>query len=162
MALGLLHRGMQVTLYERAPEIHESGTGMAFTGVARQCMRHLDQRILDALSKVGEENRHPHNRYWDCFHPATKEAAQQESALLFQVSARELSYCGCLRSHLLHKMSSKLPEGIIQFGKQLDSYIDNPESDKVVLQFTDGTTAESDAREMLPGLCGNRRLTAVA
>ncbi|KAL4997567.1 hypothetical protein BDV10DRAFT_169515 [Aspergillus recurvatus] len=144
-ALGLVHRGMKVTIFERAPEIHESGAAMAFTGLARQCMRRLDQSVLDALSNVSEVNRHPHNRYWDGFHPATKEAAQDESAVMFQVSARELSYCGCLRSHLLREMSSKLPEGVIQFKKELDSYIDDPDDGKVVLQFTDGTTAEADA-----------------
>ncbi|KAL4745576.1 hypothetical protein BDW72DRAFT_211204 [Aspergillus terricola var. indicus] len=153
-ALGLVHRGLKVTIYERAPEIHESGAAMAFTGLARHCMRRLDQSVLDALSKVSEVNRHPYNRYWDGFHPATKEAAQDENAVMFQVSARELSYCGCLRSHLLRELSSKLPERVLQFNKELYNYIDDLENDKVVLEFTDGTRAEADAPVAVIGCDG--------
>src|SRR5271168_3664737 len=81
MALGLLHRGMRVTVYERANDFHEIGAGFAFTGVARECMQRLDPRVLEALRRVGEENRHPQNRYWDGFNPASKEAAQAQDAL---------------------------------------------------------------------------------
>ena len=152
LALGLLQRGIRVTVYERAAEIHETGAAFAFTGVARECMRRLDPHILDALNAVGEKNRHQFNRYWDGFHPTTKEEAQDDSAVLFQVSARELDYCGCLRSHLLHKMAALLPENVIQFRKQLQSYEDNPDRSKVVLHFADGTTAEADAGK-LPSYC---------
>jgi len=145
MALGLLHRGMRVTVYERANDFHEIGAGFAFTGVARECMQRLDPRVLEALRRVGEENRHPQNRYWDGFNPASKEAAQAQDALLFQMSARDLAYWGCLRSHLLREMVGELPEGVTKFGKQLESYVDDESSNKVVLRFADGSVAEADA-----------------
>ncbi|KAI1412490.1 putative salicylate hydroxylase [Hypoxylon sp. FL1857] len=145
MTLGLLHRGMRVTLYERATDFHEIGAGFAFTGVARDCMKRLNPQVLEALRRVGEENRHPNNRYWDGFNPASKDAAESQDALLFQMSARELDYWGCLRSHFLREMATYLPEGVAKFGKQMESYVDDEGGGKVVLHFTDGTTAEADA-----------------
>ncbi|KAI1098449.1 putative salicylate hydroxylase [Jackrogersella minutella] len=145
MALGLLHRGMRVTLYERANDFHEIGAGFAFTAVARDCMQRLSPQVLEALQRVGEENEHPNNRYWDGFNPTNKEEAQSQNSLLFHMSARELDYWGCLRSHFLREMASYLPEGITKFGKQLKNYIDDEKSEKVVLRFTDGSTAEAHA-----------------
>lgn len=151
-ALGLQRRGMRVTIYERANDYPEVGVGMAFTGVARDCMQRLDPRVLEALQRVGEENRHPMNRYWDGFNPTSKEAAQSHDALLFQMSARELSYWGCLRYHFLREMAAELPEGTTQFGKQLTSYVDDDHSDKVILRFADGSEAEADAGSCEIGL----------
>lgn len=144
-ALGLLRRGMRVTIYERADDFPEVGVGIAFTGVARDCMERLDPRVLKALRRVGEENRHPMNRYWDGFNPTSKEAAQSQDALLFQMSARELAYWGCLRSRFLREMAAELPEGVTKFGKQLVSYVDDEHRDKVILRFADGGEAEADA-----------------
>ncbi|KAI0842740.1 putative salicylate hydroxylase [Hypoxylon sp. FL0890] len=145
LALGLLHRGMRVTLYERANDFHEIGAGFAFTGVARDCMQRLNPQVLEALRRVGEENRHPNNRYWDGFNPTDKRAAESQDALLFQMSARELDYWGCLRSHFLREMATYLPEGVVRFGKQMESYVDDEGAEKVVLRFTDGSVAEADA-----------------
>lgn len=145
LALGLLHRGYRVTVYERANEFHEIGVGFAFTKVARECMQILDPCVLEALQQVGEANLHPQNRYWDGFNPTSKEAAQSQDALLFQMSARELDYWGCLRSHFLQKMVAKLPDGVTKFGKHLDSYIDDESNGKVTLNFVDGSIAEADA-----------------
>ncbi|KAI1134064.1 putative salicylate hydroxylase [Hypoxylon sp. FL0543] len=145
MALGLLHRGMRVTLYERANDYHEIGAGFAFTGVARECMQRLNPQVLEALCRVGEENRHPNNRYWDGFNPTDKRTAESQDALLFQMSARELDYWGCLRSHFLRGMATYLPGGVVKFGKQMETYVDEEGSEKVVLHFTDGSVAEADA-----------------
>jgi salicylate hydroxylase len=144
-ALGLLRRGMRVSIYERADDYPEVGVGMAFTSVARDCMQRLDPRVLEALRRVGEENRHAMNRYWDGFNPTSKEAAQSpEDALLFQMSARELAYWGCLRSLFLREMAAELPGGVAKFGKQLVSAVDDEASDKVILRFADGSEAEAD------------------
>ncbi len=144
-ALGLLRHGMRVSVYERADNYPEIGVGMAFTGVARDCMRRLDPRVLEALSRVGEENQHAMNRYWDGFNPTSKESAQSpDDALLFQLSARELAYWGCLRSRFLQEMAAELPDGVVKFGKQLASAVDDTGSEKVILRFADGSEAEAD------------------
>ncbi|KAI0198026.1 hypothetical protein F4808DRAFT_452250 [Astrocystis sublimbata] len=144
-ALGLQRRGMRVTIYERARTWHKTGVGFAFTSAARDCMKALDPCILDALLRVGEENKHDFNRWWDGFSPKTKaEAESEDNSLLFQVPARDAAYIGCLRSHLQLEMATQLPEGVAQFGKQLESCFDNEGSGKVVLRFVDGETAEAD------------------
>nr|AMJ52083.1 lijD [Ascomycota sp. F53] len=143
-ALGLLHAGHKVTIYERAIDYFEVGAAMAFTGVARECMKKLNPAILEALQRVGEANRHPMNRYWDGFTPADKETAQaEEKSLLFQQSARELDYTGCLRSIYLREMAKALPEGVVKFGKSLESY--SEEAEGVELRFADGSVAQAEA-----------------
>lgn len=141
-ALGFLHDGHKVTVYERAEDYHEIGAAMAFTGVARDCMKRLNPSIVEALQRVGEANRHPMNRYWDGFSPASKDVAQLEESLLFQQSARELDYTGCLRSVYLRQMATSLPEGVIRFGMSLESYMEK--ADSVELRFANGSIAEAD------------------
>lgn len=144
-ALGFLHRGMRVTIYERASTFHEIGAAIAFTGVARECMQRIHPGLPEVLRKVGRKSPHEKVRYWDGFNPQTKEAAQsEETALLFDVPERDLAFWACLRSHFLLGMAAQLPEGTVQFGKQLVEYVDDKRSGKVVLRFDDGATAQHD------------------
>lgn len=144
-ALGLLHRGMRVVIYERAATLQEIGAAIAFTGVARECMQRLNPRVHEVLAQVGRKSPHEKVRYWDGFHPRTKEAAAlEESSLLFDVPERDLAFWACLRSHFLQGMVEQLPEGTVKFRRQLVDYMDEEESGKVVFRFADGSTAESD------------------
>ncbi|KAK3681622.1 hypothetical protein B0T22DRAFT_502185 [Podospora appendiculata] len=143
-ALGLIHRGIQTTIYERAPTFHEIGAAMAFTGAARTCMEQINPSVLDVLRRVGQPSPHEKVRYWDGFHPRTKAAAADEaSALLFDVPERDLAFWACLRSHFLLGMAALLPDGAVEFGKELVGFTDGP-GEGVVLRFADGTTAAAD------------------
>ncbi|KAF2235380.1 putative salicylate hydroxylase [Viridothelium virens] len=142
-ALGLLRAGHKVTVYEKADDYFEVGAAMSFTGVARECMERLNPCILEALQRVGEANRHPMNRYWDGFNPVSMDAAQSEESLLFEQSARELDYTGCLRSVYLREMAKSLPDGVVKFGMSLESYSEVAEG--VELQFANNSTAQADA-----------------
>ncbi|KAI1370688.1 hypothetical protein F4677DRAFT_457719 [Hypoxylon crocopeplum] len=144
MAFGLLNRGVRLAAYERTESYDEISAGFVFTGVARECMKHLDPRVLDALRAVGEVFRHSYHRYWDGFNPTTKEAGQSEDALLFQVPAGEQNFWGCLRSHLLLEMFDRLPQGVVKFGKHLDTCVDES-GGKVLLSFADGSVVGVDA-----------------
>ncbi|KIL88311.1 salicylate 1-monooxygenase [Fusarium avenaceum] len=147
VAIGLLKRGIKVTVFERAEELTEVSAGFAFTGVARECMKRLDPRLLEILHRIGEVNRNSHNRYWDGHTPTTKEVAESRESLLFELSARDLDYQGCLRSHLLHEMAGILPKGTIQLGKELQDLTDHTSCEKVTLRFTDGTIHGFDGGE---------------
>ncbi|KAF5238785.1 hypothetical protein FANTH_10207 [Fusarium anthophilum] len=144
VAIGLLKRGINVSVFEQATELTEVSAGFAFTGVARECMKRLDPHLLEALNRIGEVNRHPCNRYWDGYNPTTQEEPESNDSLLFEVSARDLDYQGCLRSHLLHEMASMLPAGTIKLGKQLKEMQDEAGSDKVTVTFSDQSTYEVD------------------
>ena len=148
-ALGLVHRGMHVTIYERAPKWPDIGAAFAFTGVARECMQNLDPKILEALGRVAHRSPAEVVRGWDGFHPRTKEAAEQkETAMLFEIPEKNLAFWACLRTQFLLELTAQLPQDrdMVQFGKQLTGYVDGLEegNDKVVLNFADGTKAEAD------------------
>lgn len=145
MALGLLHRGINVTIYERSTKFQEIGAAIAFTGVARQCMERLNPIVLEVLRRVGRSSPHEKVRYWDGYHPRTKEAAENEhESLLFDVPERDLAFWACLRSHLLDGLADQLPKGTVLFGKQLINLVNSDRNNNVVLQFTDGTLAEAE------------------
>ncbi|KAF5964397.1 salicylate 1-monooxygenase, partial [Fusarium coicis] len=144
VAIGLLKRGIEVTVFEQAQDLTEVSAGFAFTGVARECMKRLDPRLLEVLERIGEVNRHPYNRYWDGYNPTTQQEAESKDSLLFEVSARDLDYKGCLRSHLLHEMASMLPAGTIKLGKQLKDLQDEVSNVKVTLKFSDQSIYEVD------------------
>ena len=148
-ALGMIHAGYRVTVYEKTLELSQVGAGIAFTGVARECMRRLHPQLVEALMSVGAANQQPTNRYWDGFSPPTKEEAQSEDYLLVELASYRLSYVTCLRNMFLRKLVTVLPEGAMRFGKQLEACEDALNSEKVRLRFSDGTVAEADAGSCL-------------
>lgn len=144
--LGLLKRGMKVTIYERASSWHEIGAAFSFAKVARDCMERLDPSILDVLSSISTKSSSGAAiRYWNGFHPRTKaEAEREDLSLLFKIPESQLNFWGCVRSQFLFGMTRLLPEGTAKFGKQLIDYEDEPEGEKIVLRFADGSVASAD------------------
>lgn len=156
-ALGLIHRGLRVTIYERAAKWPEIGAAFAFTGVARECMEKLDPKILAALSRVAHRNPADMVRYWDGFHPQTKEEAESaETAMMFELPEKNMAYWACLRTRFLLELAGEFPQSgdrdVVQFGKQLIDYTDGVEegNGKVVLSFADGSQAEADLGVLFP------------
>ncbi|KAI8622915.1 putative salicylate hydroxylase [Xylariaceae sp. FL1651] len=146
-AIGLLHRGINVAIYERASAWHEISAGFGLTGIARECMLRLDPTLLDTLSHISQKTGSSANiRYWDAFHPQTMQDAQQEkSALLYHMPEKELAFWGVVRAHLLQAMAAQLPDGVVHFQKQLVGYEDELGNDRIVLHFADGTEADAHA-----------------
>ncbi|EFX05104.1 FAD dependent oxidoreductase superfamily [Grosmannia clavigera kw1407] len=144
-AIGLLRRGINAVIYERASTWHEVSAGFAFTGAARVWMKQLDPALVELLSNISQKtDADTSNAYWNGYHPRTREDAEDESkSLLFRTPANNLSFWGCVRSHFLLGMAALLPEGTVKFRKQLATYDENPNG-KVTLHFDDGTTAEAD------------------
>ncbi|KAL4986120.1 hypothetical protein BDW68DRAFT_179122 [Aspergillus falconensis] len=156
--LGLLRRGISVKLYEQASNFHEIGAGVAFTANAQKCMELLDPRVLQAMRNVMSNNPADYYRYADGYgQPATngvhkenginnenEEKRGAEKGLLFQIYAGEAKFDACHRAHLLDELVRVLPKGLVQFRKRLETYVDDDEQEKVLLKFTDGSTAEAD------------------
>ncbi|KAL4815045.1 hypothetical protein BDW67DRAFT_191719 [Aspergillus spinulosporus] len=137
-ALGLIHRGINVTVYERAPKYTETSAGFSFSSGARKAMELVSPRVLEALLRVAAPNKHPFIRYFDGFTPGADEAQ-------WQIPAERPDYYGCLRAAFLESLGEEVPEGVVKFGKVLESYEDNEEKGTVLLRFRDGSTAEVDA-----------------
>ncbi|KAI8946420.1 FAD/NAD(P)-binding domain-containing protein [Xylaria longipes] len=144
MAIGLTARGVRVALYERASNFHEIGAGIAFTGVARQCMAQLSPDILESFMRVSSENQHAYDNYWDGYHHTDEDTFSDEDGLLFRFPNSNMAWRSCLRSNFLNELSRALPPGIINFGKELVSYEDRGIGDSVTLRFTDGSTTVCD------------------
>ncbi|KAI1380100.1 FAD/NAD(P)-binding domain-containing protein [Hypoxylon crocopeplum] len=152
LALGLVDRGVDVAVYERASDFNEIGAGIAFTGVTRECMTQLSSAVIDSLRRVANENQHAYDNYWDGYHSdknsdenvgLNNKANVSEGTLLFQLQNAKMAWWSCLRSGFLDELSKALPQGIVSFGKELISY-DSDSSGPVMLRFTDGTTATCD------------------
>lgn len=144
LGLGLLHRNIPFTIYERASDWHEIGAGVALTSVARSSMQRLHPDVLPALRRVARAN---HFSFWDGFHPSTSEAAQAPEAQHFLLDVPGTDYWCCMRSQFLRELVALLPEGSTCFNKELESYVDDSSRQQVLLRFTDGTTAEADTCE---------------
>ncbi|KAF2659343.1 FAD/NAD(P)-binding domain-containing protein [Lophiostoma macrostomum CBS 122681] len=167
LAHGLLHRGVQVAIYERAPNFHEIGAGFAFTGVARECMTRLSPAVIEAMNCVGVPNKRASENYWDGFHnkhsPTNADRDQNDGKkdrrdsligdpdgnsceLLFVRENHQLAFWGCLRAQFLDQLASSLAPNIAHFNKEFSSYIDpSPAPGPIRLHFTDGTSATADA-----------------
>lgn len=147
LGLGLSHRNIPFTIYERASDWHEIGAGVALTSVAQSSMQRLHPEVLPALHRVAKAN---HFGFWDGFTPSTKEAAQASEALHFLLDVPGTDYWCCMRSQFLRELVALLPKGSTRFNKELESYVDDPSREQVLLRFTDGTTAEADTCETSP------------
>lgn len=147
-ALGLCHRGIRVTIYERASQHADTGAAFGVTAVGRESMKRVNPEIHNALIRVSGRDPSPMVQYWDGFGPRTKEAAEDPSTgLMFEAPEKDLGFVACMRSQFLLAMVKELPEGAVQFDKQVVGFTDKFENDnaKVVLSFADGTFAEADA-----------------
>ncbi|KAL2827962.1 hypothetical protein BDW59DRAFT_53324 [Aspergillus cavernicola] len=138
VALGLLHRNINVTVYERAQKFTETSAGFSFSAGAREAMRSVSPKVLEAFARVAAPNEYPFIRYFDGFSPGVDDPR-------WQIPADRPDYNGCLRAAFLEALGNQVPEGVVQFGKSLETYEDSQGEGKVVLRFTDGTVAEVDA-----------------
>jgi salicylate hydroxylase len=101
-------------------------------------MQYINPRVLEALLRVATPNEHPYIRYCDGFTPSA-------DAPLWQIPAEKPDYRGCLRAAFLESLGRELPEGMVQFSKELETYEDEVDGEKVILRFTDGTVSRVDA-----------------
>ncbi|KAL2808464.1 hypothetical protein BJX63DRAFT_424565 [Aspergillus granulosus] len=135
-ALGLLHRGFNVTVYERAAKLTETSAGFSFNAVAREAMEYISPRVREALRKVAAPNEYPFIRYFDGY-------TEGVSDPLWQIPAERPDYHGCLRAAFLEALGAEVPEGALKFGMGLEGYEEVGE--KVELRFGDGSVVKVDA-----------------
>ncbi|KAL3466533.1 hypothetical protein BJX64DRAFT_302201 [Aspergillus heterothallicus] len=144
-ALGLLHRGLHVTVYERASKLTETSAGFSFGSGAREAMAHISPRVREALRRVAAPNPYPFIRYFDGF-------SEGVSDPLWQIPAERPDYHGCLRAAFLEALGEEVREeerragrGVLRFGMGLEGYEVEEEGGKVRLRFGDGSVVEVDA-----------------
>jgi salicylate hydroxylase len=146
LAIALHQRHVPVTVYEQAQQFGEIGAGVSFSPNAVQAMEVCHQGIYEAFEEVCTHNMWPSKQkvwfdYLDGYNPTTDSAGQQEAA--FTIS-NSLGQNAVHRAHFLEGMVKLVPKDIARFGKRLNDITENGRG-KLVMSFTDGTTAEADA-----------------
>lgn len=146
LAIALLHRGLDVNVYEQAAHFGEIGAGVAFNPAAARAMKICSPDIFEAFEKVATRNQGEDKQSvwfdWVDAHNDT-EVGKQEYA--FSIS-NEFGANAVHRAHFLDELVKHVPDGVTHFGKHLDT-IEELQDGKLRMKFHDGTDATADAGE---------------
>ncbi|KAL4910874.1 hypothetical protein BDW74DRAFT_172333 [Aspergillus multicolor] len=115
--LGLLRRGIPMTIYEQASDFREIGAGVAFTAAAQKCMELLDPQVLRALRKSMVSRLRMNGR--------------KRMTFFFRIYSGDKKFDACHRAHFLEELVRCLPPGLVQFRKRLETYVDEEGHDKL-------------------------------
>lgn len=142
LTIALAKRGIDVKIYEQAPQFTEIGAGIAFSPNAKQAMKKCDPAVHEAYLRVATSSGSPDkvNTWYDFVDGYNDKEGDQ---WLFDVT-RDAPADGCHRAHFLEEMIKLVPDGVAHFNKHLDKITDDGVSNPLTLNFSDGTKAEAD------------------
>ncbi|MCJ1408397.1 hypothetical protein MMC19_002472 [Ptychographa xylographoides] len=146
LAIGLLNRGIQVSIYEQAHAFGEIGAGVAFSPNATQAMEICSHGIYQGFEKVATRNQwESASKKWFDFVDGYNhdESMGNQEKYLFELS-NELGQNAVHRAHFLDEMVKLIPEGVSHFKKHLD-IVTEDEDGKLRMKFHDGSEAVADA-----------------
>ncbi|KAF2172605.1 hypothetical protein M409DRAFT_62376 [Zasmidium cellare ATCC 36951] len=138
LALGLLSRGISVTIYERGASFREIGAGIGFTSNAERAMKILDPQIHAAFKRVTVQNGTDWFMWMD--------GMSEDCSLIHKMYLGERGFEGCHRAEFLDELVRLMPDGIVRFGKTVDRIEEFEWEDErpVHLKFTDGSVECAD------------------
>jgi salicylate hydroxylase len=144
LAIALHHRQIPVTVYEQAAQFGEIGAGVSFSPNAVQAMKYCHPGIYTAFEKVCTRNVWPSKQkvWFDYVDGYNFKGDCQSIPTAFTICNR-LGQNGVHRAHFLDELVKMFPQSIARFGKRIQN-ITEDSNGRLVLSFTDGTTAESD------------------
>jgi len=142
LTIALVKRGINVKIFEQAPQFTEIGAGIAFSPNAKQAMRKCDPTVFEAYLRVATASGSPDkaNTWYDFVDGYTNDDSKH---WLFDIT-RDTSADGCHRAHFLEQMIHLVPEGVAHFNKHLDTIVDNGDSSPLTMKFSDGMEAQAD------------------
>jgi salicylate hydroxylase len=138
-ALSLQRVGLRVSVFERAPELHEVGAGLVVTGSSLLGLELLG--VADKVRAVAGELRPLGYHYHDMKHYATGEGFPGEDGAPGQPGSRAVHRAD-LHSILLNAVLANDP-GCVHLGHEFESLVQSPTG--VTVTFTNGRTVEADA-----------------
>ncbi|OBS29557.1 hypothetical protein FPOA_03494 [Fusarium poae] len=154
IALGLIKRNLNVTVFEQATELRELGVAFGFVTPIVEIIHHIDPRIGCALSKIGSLNKQPF-RWVDGY--STEDIRLRPTDQLPDAVFEGPEVLVCRRSNFLEEMVSLLPDACLRLGKRLEKLEQHADSGNVKLTFSDGTTEVFDAVIGCDGIKSNVR-----
>jgi salicylate hydroxylase len=149
MTVGLLHQNISCKVYEAASAFAEIGAGVSFGPNAVQAMSLIDPAISEGYDRRATTNGWPEKlKTWFDFRIGQENWEGEAPGKVGQHVANVLASDGIgqssvHRAHFLDELVQLVPKEIAEFGKRLESV--EAKGDKMVLTFSDGTTAEADA-----------------
>ncbi|KAK4497399.1 hypothetical protein PRZ48_011850 [Zasmidium cellare] len=142
-AIGLLKQGVDVHIYEAAPQFSEIGAGVSLGPNAARALKMIDQTLYAGYEKTCTNNALPEKRHhWFTFRIGDDASKTLPETHLLDLHC-ETGQSSVHRARFLDELVALIPKDIAQFGKKLVS-IDEV-ADSVTLHFTDGTTANHSA-----------------
>ncbi|TFB05401.1 FAD-dependent monooxygenase afoD [Trichoderma ghanense] len=144
LAVGLLRRNINFTIYERAASFGELGVGIHFTPNAERAMEALDPRVLQSYVDVATHAEGGFLSFVDGLHMRKEDDAKasDDDDLLFQLRMGK-GYKAARRCDFVSRLVTHIPQERVQLLKWLQSVEDDAEG-RAVLTFRDGSTAKAD------------------
>jgi salicylate hydroxylase len=143
LAIGLLHRGVAVQVYEASPAFAEIGAGIGFGPNSVRSMHLINPAIKAAFDGLVTKNEGENEEEtWINFR-----CGIGEPELIAKVRTTDSNKTGISsvhRAHFLHELVKLVPAGMANFGKRLSNLHPGPRG-TVRLEFEDGTMAEAAA-----------------
>ncbi|KAL4790353.1 hypothetical protein BDV19DRAFT_382363 [Aspergillus venezuelensis] len=151
LAAGLTRRGIEIQLFEQARNFREIGAGIGFTAQTVRCMEKINPSVVKALRSGGSVNvsldqKDPkaYLRWIDGYGQQSQDDPMYQKPLC-KLDAGVKGWETVRRDQFLDDLVKVIPEGVVHLQKRLDTIEDDEGSDKVYLNFTDGTRVEADA-----------------
>ncbi|KAL7621713.1 hypothetical protein AAE478_009040 [Parahypoxylon ruwenzoriense] len=135
LALALQKRGVNYTLYERAPTFTEIGAGIGFSPNAERALTFIDPEVHRVYKQVASSSKEKEYFQWVDGHRSNEIVAR----LLIGVD----SFQGGRRYDFLEAWSKLIPRDKIKFYKEIVSIADK-DTGGVSLHFRDGTVDKAD------------------
>ncbi|RAL06628.1 FAD/NAD(P)-binding domain-containing protein [Aspergillus homomorphus CBS 101889] len=140
LAIGLLARDINVTIYERSNCFSEVGAGIGFTPNAESAMKVLDPAIHAAFKKVAVQNT---TDWFTWSNSGNREEGDLDEPI-YKMYVGERGFEGCHRAEFLNEMLNLIPANKVKFRKSLVAVEDRGDDKKLLMRFQDGTTAQTD------------------
>ncbi|KAI2470717.1 FAD/NAD(P)-binding domain-containing protein [Annulohypoxylon bovei var. microspora] len=135
LALGLQKRGVNFTLYERAPAFTEIGAGIGFSPNAERALKVVDPEVYRVYKQLTPSTHMEEYFQWVDGYRTNEVAAR----LLIGVDA----FQGGRRSDFVDAWSKLISKDRAKFNKEVASLVQKDDG-KVSLQFKDGSVEEAD------------------
>ncbi|KAL7936552.1 FAD/NAD(P)-binding domain-containing protein [Trichoderma chlorosporum] len=141
LAIGLLSRNIPFTIYEQSSQMTGTGAGIAVSSAVVDSMAALHpdapQRLF-RVSKLVESFNYVNGCRDERLNLRPPERPYDRVIQPYKFHAAH-------RAKLVDGLLQFIPKEYIKLGKRIESIVGRGEDEKLVLQFSDGTTAEADA-----------------
>ncbi|KAL8731223.1 MAG: hypothetical protein Q9181_004382 [Wetmoreana brouardii] len=142
LAIGLLHRGIRVHVYEASRAHAEIGAGIAFGPNSVQAIHLIDPALGTVFEQQATKNEAPEEEEtWINFRNGFRN--HSEIVKIRTTDKRKTGLSSLHRAHFLNAMARLVPPDAVHFAKRLSTITSEPDG-ALKLLFEDGSTAEAD------------------